>query len=107
MTNENDYQTTECLQQNISFYFNNSFCREIRDKLKKDVSEIRNKIPTLVPGLAIVQVGGREDSNVYIRMKIKAAEEIGIYAEHVQLPKSTTQDELLTVVSALDQAGGR
>ena len=24
-----------------------------------------------------VQVGGREDSNVYIRMKLKAAEEIG------------------------------
>ena len=25
------------------------------------------------------QVGGREDSNVYIRMKLKAAEEIGKY----------------------------
>ncbi|XP_062533360.1 C-1-tetrahydrofolate synthase, cytoplasmic-like [Armigeres subalbatus] len=60
--------------------------KDIRDKLKKDVSEIRNKIPTLVPGLAIAEVGGREDSNVYIHMKIKAAEEIGIYAEHVQLP---------------------
>lgn len=76
-----------------------SFCREIRDKLRKEVSDIRNKIPTLVPGLAIVQVGGREDSNVYIRMKVKAAEEIGIYAEHVQLPRSTTQDELLATVS--------
>lgn len=71
------------------------------------MSDIRNKIPTLVPGLAIVQVGGREDSNVYIRMKIKAAEEIGIYAEHVQLPKSTTQDELLTVVSTGTQGNGK
>ncbi|XP_053696503.1 C-1-tetrahydrofolate synthase, cytoplasmic [Sabethes cyaneus] len=77
--------------------------KDIRDRLKKDVSDVRNKIPTLVPGLAIVQVGGREDSNVYIRMKIKAAEEIGIYAEHVQLPKTTTQDELLAVIKRLNE----
>lgn len=52
-----------------------------------------------VPGLRIVQVGGREDSNVYIRMKIKAAQEIGINAVHVQLPRSITEVELLDQVS--------
>ena len=46
------------------------------------------------PGLAIVQVGGREDSNVYIRMKLKAAAEIGINAEHIKLPNTTTQIEV-------------
>jgi methylenetetrahydrofolate dehydrogenase (NADP+)/methenyltetrahydrofolate cyclohydrolase/formyltetrahydrofolate synthetase len=56
------------------------------------------KRPGFKPGLAIVQVGGREDSNVYIRMKIKAATEIGIETKHVQLPKSTTEDELLLQV---------
>lgn len=56
------------------------------------------KLPGFRPGLAIVQVGGREDSNVYIRMKLKAATEIGIYAEHVQLPKTITEAELLTKV---------
>ncbi|XP_058457068.1 C-1-tetrahydrofolate synthase, cytoplasmic isoform X1 [Malaya genurostris] len=77
--------------------------KEIRDRLKKDVSEVRYKIPTFVPGLAIVQVGDREDSNVYIRMKIKAAEEIGIRAEHVRLPRTITQDELLTVLKRLNE----
>lgn len=47
------------------------------------------------PGLAIVQVGDRLDSNVYIRMKLKAAEEIGIRAQHMQLPSSITERELL------------
>lgn len=51
-----------------------------------------------VPGLRIVQVGGREDSNVYIRMKIKAAQEIGIDAVHVKLPRSITELELLDKV---------
>lgn len=58
----------------------------------------QQKLPGSAPGLAIVQVGGRQDSNVYIRMKIKAAAEIGINAEHVQLPKSTSEHELLSRV---------
>jgi len=67
-----------------------------------EVRELRSKVPDLVPKLAIVQVGGREDSNVYIRMKIKAANEIGMEAEHVKLPKSTTQHELLSRLRKLN-----
>lgn len=52
-----------------------------------------------MPGLAIVQVGGRDDSNVYIRMKIRAAAEIGIEAQHVKLPRTITQTELLAKVT--------
>jgi methylenetetrahydrofolate dehydrogenase (NADP+) / methenyltetrahydrofolate cyclohydrolase / formyltetrahydrofolate synthetase len=78
-----------------------NFCREIRENLKKTVSEICQKLPGFRPGLAIVQVGGREDSNVYIRMKLKAATEIGILAEHIQLPKTITEMELLTKVRNL------
>jgi methylenetetrahydrofolate dehydrogenase (NADP+) / methenyltetrahydrofolate cyclohydrolase / formyltetrahydrofolate synthetase len=59
---------------------------------------LQKKLPNFLPGLAIVQVGGREDSNVYIRMKIKAATDIGIHAEHVRLPRTITEGELLTEV---------
>lgn len=59
---------------------------------------MKEKVPGLTPGLAIVQVGGREDSNVYIRMKIRAAADIGIIAQHVQFPKTATQRELLDKV---------
>lgn len=68
--------------------------REIREHLKQDVANLRHKLAKFQPGLAIVQVGDREDSNVYIRMKIKAAKEIGIKAEHIRLPKSTTEYEV-------------
>lgn len=74
------------------------FLREIRGNLRQDVLAAQQKLPGSAPGLAIVQVGGRQDSNVYIRMKIKAAAEIGIKAEHVPLPKSTTERELLSRV---------
>lgn len=74
----------------FDFYF-----REIRENLKQDVINLKKKLKNFEPGLAIVQVGDREDSNVYIRMKIKAATEIGIRAEHIRLPKSTTEYQVL------------
>lgn len=75
-----------------------AFDRSIRQDLKQLVAEVQQKYPQLVPGLAIVQVGGRDDSNVYIRMKIRAAAEIGITAQHINLPRTVTQSELLAKV---------
>lgn len=81
------------------------FCRAIRQDLKQQVAKVQNEYPTLVPGLAVVQVGGRDDSNVYIRMKIRAAAEIGIEAQHINLPRTITQNELLTKVIWLTNKG--
>ncbi|XP_033229274.1 C-1-tetrahydrofolate synthase, cytoplasmic isoform X2 [Belonocnema kinseyi] len=76
--------------------------KEIRESLTKDVAELKSKLPDFTPGLAIVQVGGREDSNVYIRMKIKAAAEIGIKTTHLKLPNTTTETELLNKLNHLN-----
>lgn len=62
---------------------------EIKQSLKEQVASLSIK-----PLLAIVQVGAREDSNVYIRNKIKFASEAGVMTKHFQLPKSTTQDQV-------------
>lgn len=59
-------------------------------------------LPDYRPGLAIVQVGGREDSNVYIRMKLKAAEAIGISATHHKLPRTITEAEVSRLSSSLE-----
>ncbi|XP_043863721.1 C-1-tetrahydrofolate synthase, cytoplasmic isoform X2 [Drosophila mojavensis] len=76
--------------------------KNIREELRQQVNALRAEGARFVPGLRIVQVGGREDSNVYIRMKIKAATEIGINAVHVQLPRSITESELLDKLSDLN-----
>lgn len=79
------------------------FLREIRENITKDVKALKEKISNFVPNLAIVQVGGREDSNVYIRMKIKAANDIGIVVDHVKLPNTITEVELINKVNKLNQ----
>ena len=76
--------------------------KEIRANLAKDVKTLQEKLPNFKPGLAIVQVGGREDSNVYIRMKIKAANDIGIAAQHVKLSNTITEVELIQTLNNLN-----
>lgn len=49
-----------------------------------------------------LQVGDREDSNVYIRMKQKAAEDVGFHFRHVHLPTNVSEAELLQTVRKLN-----
>ena len=64
-------------QQRARVLDGKALAAEIRRQLAAEVEEERKKDSTFLPGLAILQVGGREDSNVYIRMKTKAATEVG------------------------------
>ncbi|XP_035449544.2 C-1-tetrahydrofolate synthase, cytoplasmic isoform X2 [Spodoptera frugiperda] len=76
----------------------------IENELRDQVAEARSRWAGFEPRLAIVQVGGREDSNVYIRMKLRAAENIGITAEHIQLPRDITETELLAKITSLNES---
>jgi len=77
--------------------------KEIRDSLAEEVKSLKAKHPEFRPLLAIVQVGGREDSNVYIRMKIRAANEVGAEARHCKFDRSITESELLHEVQKLNE----
>nr|CAB3264051.1 C-1-tetrahydrofolate synthase, cytoplasmic-like [Phallusia mammillata] len=79
---------------------------DLRKKLSFEVNEIKKKFPKFTPGLAIVQVGSKEDSKVYIRMKVKAGQEIGINVCHVQLPKNVQQAELADEINRLNKDEG-
>ncbi|XP_076066035.1 pug C-1-tetrahydrofolate synthase, cytoplasmic isoform X2 [Oratosquilla oratoria] len=75
---------------------------DVRRKLAEEVRAIKEDFPDFTPCLAIVQVGGREDSNVYIRMKVKAGEEIGVHVQHIRFPRSITQSQLVQEVRKLN-----
>uniref|UniRef100_A0AAY5EJ83 C-1-tetrahydrofolate synthase, cytoplasmic n=1 Tax=Electrophorus electricus TaxID=8005 RepID=A0AAY5EJ83_ELEEL len=62
--------------------------------MKKEVAEMKSQLPGFRPGLVVLQVGDREDSNLYISMKLKAAAQIGLNAKHIRLPKTATEDEV-------------
>ncbi len=54
------------------------------------------------PGLAVVLVGDDPASRAYVRSKDKRAAELGFYSVKKELPVTTTQEELLAVVQALN-----
>ena len=55
------------------------------------------------PGLAVIIVGENPASQVYVRNKKKACEEVGFYSEVHELPEATTQAELNALVDKLNE----
>lgn len=51
------------------------------------------------PGLAVVLVGARKDSETYVRNKKKACAEVGFESFGTDLPESASQDEVLKAVA--------
>ena len=54
--------------------------RSLRLQMAETVSKMRNMYG-IVPHLAIIQVGDREDSSVYVRMKQNAAAKVLLYVD--------------------------
>ncbi|XP_056401257.1 C-1-tetrahydrofolate synthase, cytoplasmic isoform X1 [Hyla sarda] len=75
----------------------------VRERLKNEVAAMEEKCTGFRPGLAILQVGDRDDSNLYISMKLKAAAEIGINASHVKLPRTATEAEVLSRIKSINE----
>ncbi len=74
----------------------------IREEIKERVSNLLNE-HSRVPGLAAVLVGDNAASEIYVRNKRKACENVGIYSEEYKLPEETTQDELLNLIDDLNR----
>jgi methylenetetrahydrofolate dehydrogenase (NADP+)/methenyltetrahydrofolate cyclohydrolase len=55
------------------------------------------------PGLAVILVGENPASQVYVRNKRNSCEQAGILSELIELPASTSQDELLSRIGQLNQ----
>ncbi|KAI9276623.1 formate--tetrahydrofolate ligase-domain-containing protein [Sporodiniella umbellata] len=79
-----------------------SIAQDIRNRVKEDIDSVKSKYARYTPCLAVIQVGGREDSSVYVNMKKKAAQEAGVEFIYDQLSEETTQAELLKRVRHLN-----
>lgn len=67
--------------------------KAVADTIKEELIQRVSALPKK-PVLNIIQVGDRQDSNSYVRMKQKTASEIGITCNVHKLPAETTQHDL-------------
>lgn len=74
--------------------------KAVREQVKAETVGVKEKGVT--PGLAVIIVGDDPASQVYVRNKEKACEEVGFYSEKFALPAETTQEELNNLVLELN-----
>ena len=72
----------------------------MREEMALEVTKLKEQ--GITPGLAVVIVGENPASQVYVRNKEKACEQIGIYSEKHALPEETTTEELLSLVDQMN-----
>lgn len=74
----------------------------IREDIRQRVQHYQETIHK-VPGLAVILVGSRRDSQTYVNMKKKACEAAGIRSVGYDFAENLTQDELLETVDTLNR----
>lgn len=78
-----------------------AIAQSIHNEVAQDVSYLSQKYGK-VPGLAVVIVGVKKDSQTYVRMKRKACAEVGIKSINVDLPGDVSEENLLDAVLDLN-----
>jgi methylenetetrahydrofolate dehydrogenase (NADP+)/methenyltetrahydrofolate cyclohydrolase len=75
--------------------------QEIRGEVAAEVKTLSGT--GMRPGLAVVLVGHNPASEIYVRGKVKACEEVGVYSEKLTPPDSATTAELLALIEDLNR----
>ena len=74
--------------------------KQVRERVAKETEQLKAK--GITPGLAVIIVGDDPASQVYVKNKEKACNEVGFYSEKYALPENTTQEELNNLVKELN-----
>jgi methylenetetrahydrofolate dehydrogenase (NADP+)/methenyltetrahydrofolate cyclohydrolase len=77
-----------------------SVAQAIKDEVAGEVAEYSRR--GVRPGLAAVLVGSDSASQIYVSGKVRACEQLGLYSEKIDLPDTTTTEELLALVRDLN-----
>ncbi|AGK54837.1 MAG: methylenetetrahydrofolate dehydrogenase [Bacillus sp. (in: firmicutes)] len=75
---------------------------------KKKKNEIAQEVETLkkagiTPGLAVILVGNNSASQTYVKSKQKSCLELGMYSLLIEMPESTSEQELLNKIDELNK----
>lgn len=77
-----------------------TFAAAIKQDVKQEVAALGAQ--GIRPGLAVILVGNVAASEIYVRNKARACEEVGIYSEVLTPPESVSTEELLDLIASLN-----
>ena len=79
----------------------NKIAAQIRSEVAQEVEKLA--AAGLRPGLAVILAGHNPASEIYVRNKVKACQQLGIHSEKLTPPDSVTTGELLNMVDVLNR----
>jgi methylenetetrahydrofolate dehydrogenase (NADP+)/methenyltetrahydrofolate cyclohydrolase len=75
---------------------------ELRKELRQEVVELKAKY-NKVPGLTVILIGDMAPSQIYVRMKEKAANEVGLKSEVIRYPEAVEEKTVLDKIEELNK----
>ncbi|QGH34889.1 bifunctional methylenetetrahydrofolate dehydrogenase/methenyltetrahydrofolate cyclohydrolase FolD [Gracilibacillus salitolerans] len=81
--------------------YGSELAQSLRDEMKEEVIGLHSK--GIIPGLTVVLIGDDPASKSYVKGKQKASNYVGVDSELIELPDSTTQEELLSLIDTLNK----
>ncbi len=79
-----------------------AFSQVILEKTREEHNQLKEKYGKQA-GLAVVIVGNNPASQVYVRNKMKACENVGFYSENIELDENISEEELLQEIDKLNK----
>ncbi|HEU4415385.1 MAG TPA: bifunctional 5,10-methylenetetrahydrofolate dehydrogenase/5,10-methenyltetrahydrofolate cyclohydrolase [Candidatus Angelobacter sp.] len=79
----------------------NKIAAQIRAEVAEEVRRLSDS--GIKPGLSVILAGHNPASEIYVRNKVKAGEQVGVLGETLTPPDSVTTEELLEMVHRLNQ----
>jgi len=81
-----------------------ALARVVRDEWRDRARALANR--GCRPGLAVVIVGDDPASKAYVRNKVRACADLELRSDHIELPDTTTESDLLERIAALNADPG-
>jgi len=75
---------------------------ELREELRQEVVGLKAKY-NKIPGLTVILIGDMAPSQIYVRMKEKAANEVGLKSEVIRYPKAVEEKTVLDKIEELNK----
>ena len=75
---------------------------ELREELRQEVLELKSKY-NKAPGLTVILIGDMAPSQIYVRMKEKAANEVGLKSEVIRYPGTVEEKTVLDKIEELNK----
>jgi methylenetetrahydrofolate dehydrogenase (NADP+)/methenyltetrahydrofolate cyclohydrolase len=74
---------------------------ELRKNIAKEVDNLKSKY-NMTPNITTIKVGDDPPSNLYLRLRDKACEEVGIKSNHLKFPENVSEKEVLEYIDELN-----